>query len=217
VPRNRVIKRKAEAGFVEWHRIVRDNREDAPDSEPHAVVPLFGLAEWIVEAKFVVREGRPVVKELHVFPSSHADRDIPAKGLTSQDLRAIKLRSRFMEDLIEGMLHDAGVPSGRAVRRPAHTRQARYTDDDVAQDAAEYMTAVEKTKDGNPRRWLTEQKAKRGHWTDSDTAELIRRASRFGYLTAAKGPGDRSPRQATPKLIEWLAQNEPKPRGGKNR
>jgi hypothetical protein len=180
------------------------------DEEPTISVPVGGPPEWFTYATFVIRRGRPVVKALHIGQEPDLEWDMPPGGLTSTDLRKIKLRvGPALDEAMESIFRERGLPVGREIARGTKGRQRRYSADEVAGFAAEYLTAVIHSPD-SPRQWLTEQKRKRGHWTDGDTAEGIRRATTRGYLTPARYSGDRSPREATQKLLDWLAENEPR-------
>jgi hypothetical protein len=61
-----------------------------------------------------------------------------------------------------------------------------------------------------PRRIFREKYSKHRFVTDSEVAEWSRRAADRGYLTKAKGPGDRIPRQPTKKLLDWTEAHQPR-------
>lgn len=85
-------------------------------------------------------------------------------------------------------------------------RKPRYTDDEVARFAHDYWKAGPR----HPRRIFREKYSKHRFVTDSEVAEWSRRAADRGYLTKAKGPGDRIPRQPTKKLLDWTEAHQPR-------
>lgn len=185
------------------------------DSEAFAWIPVLGLLPpWRAEARYVLREGRPVIRDLMIYVDViDTDGEIPANGLTSSDLRRVRTGpdAQRGRELAELLMKQSGVPSPPVIRSRGLPRKPRYTDDEVARVAYDYWRAGPK----NPRRILREKYSKDRHVTDGEIAEWIRRATDRGYLTRAKGPGDRTPRQPTQKLLDWAEEHGPRRTGGK--
>lgn len=165
------------------------------------VHPLHDAPEGFrTEVKIVVQDGVPVIAELHVFPTDGDE--VPPRGLTASRLRDVRLPPGLVGDpFIQDMLRDAGAAAEVEVTKPRRHNRARISDDEVAQFAAEYVAATQRST--NPRYWLTQQKKQLGRWRDDETREWIRLAARRGYLTEAQGQGDRAPRQGTEQLRQW--------------
>jgi hypothetical protein len=208
-----------------WRALERESRAPSEQllvqlaesmGEESRWVLLPGLPDpWRAEARYVLRENRPVVRDLMIYVDLlYTDGEIPPPGLTSSTLRRLQMgpRAELARDLAELLLRSSGKPTPQTIRSRGLPRKARYTDEDVARFAHDYW----KIGPVNPRRALREKYERAGrHVTDSEIAEWIRRAAsdRYGYLTKAKGPGDRSPRQATTKLTSWADEHARKGRG----
>lgn len=158
---------------------------------------------WVVAARYVIRDGRPVIRDLHI--TAHAGEgysvhDISAEGITSTQLRRIHTRAPPYQQELDEILEEAGVPVSTRVRARPRTPWQRVSDNEVAVFALDYLTAVQKD-DKRPRAWLREEYQRRGqHITDGQIRDRIRQATDRGFLTKAEGPGDRRPRQETDQL-----------------
>lgn len=183
------------------------------NDEPFYWMSLPGLpAPWIAQARYVLRDGQPVIRDLMIYPDMvNTDEDIPPRGLTSTTLRDLQTgpEAQYRRAVAELLFRRSGYPTSAPARRRRVPQGPRYSDAEVAQFAVDYWQASMRSP--NPRRALLDDYAHRGrHETDHSIAEWIRRAADRGFLTKARGSGDRAPRQPTEKLREWQHAAAPK-------
>jgi hypothetical protein len=194
----------------EWEAAGRREREQMlaasgppRQREPHKDLPIVGPGyPWDAIARFVLRDGRPVIKELRILYRRDAEWDMPPSGLTADHLRRIRMGVSQMHVLAAWAFHQAGVkaPPSRRTVQPKHQRG---TDDFYAEKANEYLEALARDA-RRPREWIVQQYRQRGQQVKNEQVrDWVHRARARGFLTAAE-PG-RAGAKPTDKLREWNA------------
>ena len=183
-----------------------------PDDEPFVDLPIGGPRPWLVTARFVVREGRPVIRDLHVVATNKQRRkswDIPATGLSTSHLRKVHMPGAIRSDRVAELFAESGVAVVGGIKGRAPKAKNAYTDDQIASFAADYIAVAAKGHP-NPRKTLREKYQAKGDLVPASyVPDMIRRAVDRGFLSEAQYAGDRTPRRATPKLDAWTAAHRP--------
>jgi hypothetical protein len=190
----------AALGTAEVERLKRE-RGPLPREEPHKRLPIVGPPDpWQTIATFVLRNGRPVIRDLYITTRPDAPYDIPAGGLTTTELRKVRISDDLMHALAAVAFARAGVKSRR--RKGVVTRgRKRKSEDDVAQFANEYLDALAHDARA-PLIWLRDRYEKRQEYvTREQLRDWTHRARIRGYLTAGKD--GRPGAEATDKLKRW--------------
>jgi hypothetical protein len=147
----------AERGRREREQKLRE-RGPARKREPMVGFPLPGppSGEWLTEAKYVLRQGRAVIKELHIWPAPDVVWDIPPEGLTAKELRGIPIRQAgtgwIPPRFAQAMFAQAGLTEPPPPGKTPPSR--KHKGDEVwAEKANEYLNALIK-KPRAPLAWL---------------------------------------------------------------
>ena len=199
-----------------------------PEDEPTYWGPLDTSSDlpwpWVAWGRYVIRRGRPVLREIRIVPAPDAPAlmpfrpgelvlDIEPGGLTSAHLRAVKIRARSdgLREMAAWRLAQQGAHIDvDATLNPPRGRHARIPDDQVAVWANDYLAAVERSTDRRYRPLLLELwREREGYVTDTAVGERIRCARDRGFLSKARGKGDRDPAIATDKLRAWNEAHRP--------
>ncbi len=177
-----------------------------------------GPAGWLTAVVVDERDGRLVVREVHVLPGLTTGRlgggvGWPAAGLSARDLRQIKLS--FAVQYSDSMIANPAVawtilPEESLARlRDAPPKQRGKARDDEfhAVVADGYLWALRMTPT-RPNATLARYLADRGRPDVSakTAGEWAAAAGRHGWLTKGRVGG--GGRQATQKLLDWQAEKK---------
>lgn len=184
---------------------------ELPENEPGVWVMLLVNRKtlplpWVAWGRFVLRRGRPVLREVHVKadPRMGAPWDIDPRGLTASHLRAISTKATRNDLLAASVFAKAGLTvDPNALEARAKSRYARLSDDDVGRWALDYLGA-RSAPEGIWRHLLGVWSEQEGWVTEGTVRDRIRLCRSRGYLTPASGPGDRTPAEETDKLRKWI-------------
>lgn len=197
-------------GHEEGERLLRE-RGPARKRESMVGFPLPGppSGEWLTVAKYVLRQGRAVIKELYIVPSPDLKWDIPPEGLTAKDLRGIPIRQAGADWIRTGwipprfaqaMFMKAGLseppPPGRTPPSRKHKGE-----DFWAGKANEYLNALQKSPRA-PLAWLEADYKRRGEYvTRAWIRDWVHGTRVRGFLSPGR-PG-RPGAEPTEKLRKW--------------